>query len=148
MTVSSTPSKGKGRTIAIAGVVIVLVAIAAGYYLFAGMGTSNATTSSPATTTITIPNGTGASQSLNFSPQTIKVVLNVNNTIEWVNSDSATHSVTFTTAPAGVAASSLTDPSNLASGGNYKITLTTPGTYQYHCTFHSWMSGTIVVQSA
>ncbi len=138
-----------GRNIAIVVVVVIIVAVA-GYYLAAGMGSGTGTTTSqsPSQTNIGIASGTGASTSLNFSPVSVKVVVGVNNTINWVNSDSVAHTVTFTSAPSGVSVSSLTDPNNLAPGGSYSVTLTTPGTYQYHCTIHSWMQATITVVAA
>lgn len=147
----ATPTKGRGRTMAIVAVVIIVIALVVVYFLLTPVTTPPLTTSIGSTggqSTIRIPNGTGANQALNFSPQTIKVVVGVNNTITWVNDDTAFHTITFTSVPAGVSASSLTDPSNLAAGGSYSVTLTTLGTYQYHCTIHSWMQGTIAVVQA
>jgi plastocyanin len=137
------------RNIAIVVVIVVVVAFA-GYYLVSGMGSGKPTTSTgpPPPTTIRIASGTGASGSLTFSPASIKVVVGTNNTIEWVNNDSVTHTVTFTSAPSGVSTSSLTDPNNLVAGGTYSLTLTTPGTYQYACAIHPWMKATITVMAA
>jgi len=33
----------------------------------------------------------------------------------------------------------------MAGGATYTYNFTTPGTYQYHCSYHSWMTGTITV---
>jgi plastocyanin len=126
-------------TIAIVVIIIVLVAGVAGYYLL-GKGSSTVTS-------ISIPNGTGNSNALNFSPQSISVVVGKGNTITFTNNDNTLHTVTFTSAPSGVSLSSIGD-SNLMAGQSYTVTLTVPGTYQYHCTIHSWMSGTIVVNQA
>lgn len=144
------PGRGNGRTIGVIIVVVILVAIV-GYYFLSGMSSGSGTTSqstSPVTSVIRIASGTGSNSALNFNPPSIKVVIGVNNTISWQNNDSVAHTITFTSAPSGVSTSSLTDPSNLAAGGSYSLTLTTPGTYQFHCTIHSWMSGTITVVSA
>jgi plastocyanin len=140
---SAAPAKkGNGRTIAIVAVVIIIVAIIAGYYLLYGMGSGK----KPTTTRIAVPSGTGASnQALNFSPQTVKVVIGVNNTVTWTNNDSTDHTITFSSAPSGVSLSSLTDSNNLSPGTSYSLTLTTAGTYQFHCEIHSWMHGTITV---
>jgi plastocyanin len=35
---------------------------------------------------------------------------------------------------------------SLAPGATGSFTFTTPGTYAYHCTIHSFMKGTIVVK--
>jgi len=137
-----------GRNVAILIVVIVVVAAVAGYYIASGMGSSpnKSTTTTMTTSTINIASGTGASNgALNFSPQNIKVIVGVNNTVSWANNDSAQHTITFTSAPSGVSTSALSDPNNLAPGTTYTVTLTTPGTYQFHCQFHNWMQGTITV---
>jgi plastocyanin len=147
MSAQTTPSKGMGRTIAIVLVVVVVIIAVLGYYLLSGMGSGN-TTTSPLKSNIGIPSGTNSNSSLNFSPSSIKVVIGVNNTITWTNNDNAAHTITFTSAPSGVSTSSLTDPNNLNAGGTYSVTLTAPGTYQYHCTIHSWMQGTITVLMA
>jgi plastocyanin len=34
---------------------------------------------------------------------------------------------------------------NLSHGGKYSYTFTTPGTYTYRCSHHSWMKGKIIV---
>ncbi len=138
MSAPATPSKGTGRTIIIAVVVILIVAAIGAYYLYSGMGSGGSTN----TSTVTIPSGTGASQGLNFSPQSISVASGT--TIKFVNNDNTLHTVTFTSAPSGVSLASISD-SSLAAGSTFTVTLSTPGTYQYHCTIHSWMTGTITV---
>lgn len=125
---------------AIIGVVII-IAVAAGAYYFLSSGPRTA----QVTAKVAIPNGIGSNQALNFNPKTITVVVGVNNTIQWTNQDSAAHTVTSTSVPSG--ASSF-DSGNLNAGATFTVTLTTPGTYQYHCTIHpAWMTGTIIVKS-
>ena len=70
------------------------------------------------------------------SPYTVKA----GSTVTWVNKDSSTHTVTSY-------GSNLFDSGNLAPGGTFKWTFAQPGTYQYYCTIHPWMKGTIVVTS-
>lgn len=142
---TSAPSKGMGRSVAIVAVVVVVVALIAGYYFLYGMGSGSKTTTTSATTHIAIPSGTGASQALNFSPQTVKVVIGINNTVTWTNNDNTNHTIIFDSAPSGVSLTSLTDPNNLVAGNSYSVTLSTAGTYQFHCEIHSWMHGTITV---
>jgi plastocyanin len=67
------------------------------------------------------------------------VVLGVNNTVAWTNDDSAPHTVT--------ADDGSFSSGNLNPGDSYTYTFTTPGTYAYHCNYHSWMKGTIIVKT-
>lgn len=92
---------------------------------------------------VTMPNGVGSNLSLNFSPANITVVIGVNNTVTWVNSDTVPHTVTSQTAPPG--ASSF-NSGNMNAGAKFTWTFTVPGTYTYDCIFHpSWMKGTVIV---
>jgi plastocyanin len=94
---------------------------------------------------VSIPKGTGAdaSSKLNFSPNSVTVVIGINNTVVWTNNDAAVHTVTSSSVPAG--AQSFND-GNLSPGSTFSVTFTVPGTYTYHCSIHSWMTGTIVVK--
>ena len=74
-----------------------------------------------------------------YSPSTITVVIGVNNTVTWINNDNAPHTVTAT--------SGSFDSGNLNQGQSWTHTFTTPGTYTYRCTYHPWMTGTIIVKS-
>jgi len=72
------------------------------------------------------------------------VVIGVNNSVTWTNDDSAAHTVTSTSAPAGT----CLDSGNMGSGASYTYTFTVPGTYKYDCSYHSWMTGTAVVKAS
>jgi plastocyanin len=97
--------------------------------------------SSPKTTSIDIVQGSGANASIaqSYSPSPVTVVMGVNNTVSWVNNDSAPHTVT--------ANDGSFDSGNLAPTGTFTFTFTTPGTYLYHCIYHPWMVGTIIVKA-
>jgi plastocyanin len=87
---------------------------------------------------IAILNGSSTNVSLNgFAPQTITLVIGVNNTVTWMNNDFTIHTVT---ANNGAFDSGFIQPS-----ANYSMTFNTPGTYQYHCSIHAWMKGTLIV---
>jgi copper-containing nitrite reductase len=89
---------------------------------------------------ISIQPGSGANTtSLYYSPQTITVVIGVNNTVSWINNDNAPHTVTDT----GIFDSGIIQP-----GQSWTYAFTTPGTYQYHCSIHPWMTGTVIVKSS
>jgi plastocyanin len=63
----------------------------------------------------------------------------VDEIIEWKNTGSVTHNIVF-----GRDAS-IGDPV-LAGGGVWQVKFTVAGTYQYSCTIHDGMVGTIVVR--
>jgi plastocyanin len=93
---------------------------------------------------IVLPSGAGSSQSLSFSPENVTLVIGVNNTVTWTNDDNAAHTVTSTSVPSGA---SGFNSNNLNPGAEFTYTFTVPGTYTYHCSYHPWMKGTIIVKS-
>jgi plastocyanin len=97
-------------------------------------------------TAVMIPNGSGSSAKAapGYSPNTVTVVIGVNNTVVWTNDDVVDHTVSSTSVPAGA---TTFDSGMIAPGGNYTQTFTVAGTYPYHCNIHSWMTGTIIVKS-
>jgi plastocyanin len=62
--------------------------------------------------------------------------------VTWTNNDSSHHTVTSSTVPTGAKSFNSGD---IAPGGTFTYTFTVPGTYQYGCTYHTWMTGTITV---
>ncbi len=76
-----------------------------------------------------------------FSPQSIRVVIGVNNTVTWVS-----RSISFDTVTG-------TNDSSLASGPiapaqQFTFTFSEPGTYPYYCIYHPWMRGSVIVFGA
>jgi plastocyanin len=91
--------------------------------------------------TIIAPAGSGINE-INFSPHNFVLVIGVNNTFVLKNQDTADHTVTSN--PGDPASFDTGDISGLSSSN--PITLTTPGTYAFHCQFHpAYMHGTITV---
>ena len=91
--------------------------------------------------TIIAPAGSGINE-INFSPHDFVLVIGVNNTFVLKNQDTADHTVTSN--PGDPASFDTGDISGLSSSS--PITLTTPGTYAFHCQFHpAYMHGTITV---
>jgi cytochrome c oxidase subunit 2 len=76
--------------------------------------------------------------SLKFQPQNVTVA--VGQVVQWTNSGSSVHNVTFDNK--GVPASST-----MSGGDKYELKFSKPGTYHYVCTFHVsvGMQGTITV---
>ena len=118
--------------------------------------TSTTTTTTPSVTcpsaacvNVTIPSGAsspptsytpGQKTQFGFSPATITVVIGKNNTVYFINNDAGVHTATSDTAGAF-------DTGNIQPGSTAQITLTTPGTFTYHCIYHAWMQATIIVKS-
>ncbi len=87
---------------------------------------------------ITIVLGAGNEGSGQFYvPDSFKV--SVGNQVVWFNRDTAAHTVTGDT--------NAFDSGNMPSGALYSVTFNHTGTYEYHCLYHAWMKGTIVVSS-
>jgi len=77
-----------------------------------------------------------------YRPDNITLIIGINNTVTWTNDDSAAHTVSSTSVPA----CATFDSGNMNSGAVYTHSFGVPGTYQYDCRYHSWMTGTIVVK--
>ena len=75
----------------------------------------------------------------NFEFSQNSLTVKAGTTVVWTNNDGTSHTVT---SDSGSELSSKT----LSSRDTYEHTFNTPGTYTYHCAFHSSMKGTIVVQ--
>ncbi len=74
--------------------------------------------------------------SLKFNPTSATV--KVGDTVVWKNGSSVAHNVTFDNYQ-----SITSDTMN--SGDTYAVKFTKAGTYQFHCTFHPGMDGTVTV---
>jgi plastocyanin len=141
----------------VVGLIAAVIPILLGYFLVTGMATSSSYTfpGGATSTTSTTSAGPGSSVSVSipsgaadpskppgYAPDKITLVLGVNASVTWKNDDSAPHTVTSSSVPSG--ASSF-DSGNMNAGEVYTYTFTTAGTYEYKCSYHSWMAGTVVV---
>jgi plastocyanin len=70
-----------------------------------------------------------------FEPPTLNVAPGT--TVRWTNTGKHPHTVTDR--------GGKFDSGDIAPGGTYSVTLSTPGTYRYYCKHHKGMEGTIVV---
>jgi plastocyanin len=73
-----------------------------------------------------------------FSPSTLTIVAGAS--VTWTNADAVVHTAT--------SGSGAFDSGDLDQGESFTFTFTTPGTYDYLCTPHPSMTGSIVVQAA
>jgi plastocyanin len=100
---------------------------------------SAAATPPPAGQTVT---GVTAAQTvqetaaLKFDPASVTV--SAGQVVGWTNTGSIPHNVTFDADP------ELTS-STMNQGDKHMVKFLTPGQYQYHCTFHPGMDGTVTV---
>lgn len=146
---SSMPSRD-GTTIAI---LIMIVAILIGVALYtasarsvarptdeiASSGLPISTNAGPSVAQVIVAVGASTNSSASsYLPATIRLVIGVNNTVTWTNGDSAEHSIT--------ADGGSFDSGGLKPGRTFTHTFDKTGTYAYHCTFHVWMRGTVVVR--
>ena len=116
-------------------VVILLVLAAVGiFFVFRGSYGNGGSDKSSVDST------SGSSVSINnfaFSPETIKI--KQGGSLTWTNNDNAPHTVT---SDSGNELSSST----LDKGMSYSHTFAQKGTFAYHCSFHSGMKGTVIVE--
>jgi plastocyanin len=77
------------------------------------------------------------SDQLQFSPTSVSI--KAGDVLEWDNTGQIAHNVTFDDYQ-----SITSDTMN--GGDTYQVKFTQPGTYQFHCTFHPGMNGTVTVQ--
>jgi len=94
-----------------------------------GSNNNSMTTTPPAANSVSIVN-------MSFSPAALTVT--VGTTVTWTNNDNMTHTVTSDT--------SAFDSGNLTVGSKFTKVFSVAGTYEYHCTIHPTMKGSIVVK--
>ncbi len=156
------PSKvvlsGPAKNTALSGIAVAILVVAAigsiavfqfkyAPSLFSSSSAATATTSTSSTgpaeqsVAVSILSGAATPNAQGYGPASITVVIGVNATVVWTNNDQAPHTVTSTSAPSGASF----DSQNMNPGDVYTHTFTVAGTYQYHCSYHYWMIGTVIV---
>jgi len=91
----------------------------------------------PPSSDVAIVSGAATKGASAYNPSPFSISLATQTTVKWGNSDGTTHTVTAD----GAAFTS----GNIGSGGSFTHTFTTAGTYNYHCSIHPTMTGTIIV---
>lgn len=96
-------------------------------------------TMSPSSAAATAPVATNevAIKDFAFAPGTVTV--KVGTTVTWTNNDQDPHTVTSTGTGGPLKSATL------QNGEKYTYTFTTAGTFEYLCTIHPFMTGTVVV---
>ncbi len=93
--------------------------------------------SAPATSAAGAPVAANTVSIKNFAFAPAAVTVKVGTTITWTNTDQEAHTVTSKNG-------AFHSPA-LNSGSTYHYTFTKPGTYDYLCTIHPFMTATVVV---
>jgi plastocyanin len=145
-----TPPKKKNDWVQIVAPILIVIAIGAAiglgsagiYQLATGVPIFSISSSATggSTVNVSIPNGVGNSQGLNYVPASVTVAKG--GSVVWKNNDPVPHTVTSTSVPSG--ASSF-DSGNMNANATYTVAFTVDGTYQYKCSYHPWMHGTVIV---
>jgi plastocyanin len=135
-----------GKVCVVAGGLAILV--------MSGLVTAFPLASAQSTVVVSMPSGAGSGPSAapGYAPDNVTVVIGINNTVEWTNNDTVagkgtSHTVTPKTQP-GAGNWPSTGSGNMLVNTTYSFTFTVPGTYTYYCTYHNWMTGTVVVEAA
>ncbi|MCZ7394655.1 MAG: glycosyl hydrolase family 18 protein [Candidatus Methanoperedens sp.] len=92
----------------------------------------------PTPTPTSTPTANVSISGFSFQPQTINVAPGTS--VTWTNLDSTLHTVTSDTG--------LFDSGSLSNGQTFSRTFNVAGNYDYHCNFHSFMTGRVAVSSA
>jgi plastocyanin len=138
------------RKSTVAVIIVIVLLIAAGVLALGSK--SNTDNSTPAGNTNNSNNSSSNSNSTNqsaagrvnianmaFSPSQITVAKG--GTVTWTNNDNTTHTVTDDLSNAGGPNSG-----DITPGSTYNFTFNKTGSFQYHCSIHPSMRGTIVVK--
>jgi len=76
-----------------------------------------------------------------YDPQVLDTTIGT--TVAWDNTDNTVHTVTSGEAPE---ADGIFDSEMMVAGDMFEFTFTEAGSYNYYCTFHPWMVGTVNVE--
>ena len=119
----------------IAGLVFALAILVFAAGCGGGAGGATTTAAGGATTTAAA-GGQVVIKGFAFSPDSITI--KAGESVTWTNQDGTTHTVTADNAEFS--------SGNIPSGSAFTFKFDKAGTYAYHCSIHSTMKGTIVVQ--
>jgi plastocyanin/glucose/arabinose dehydrogenase len=78
----------------------------------------------------------------NFAFQPSSLTVTPGTTVTWTNKDNVDHTATSQSGPESF------DSKNIPQGGTFSFTFNQEGTYNYICTIHPFMTGTITVSSS
>jgi amicyanin len=133
------------------GLIVVVVIAAAAFFIIGRDDTQNNDTTSqqtpassqgtatPPPSNSSSPNASNKVTITNFSFSPTDITIKKGTTVTWTNNDSVQHTVTADSGDDGPKSQPL------SSGQTYSFTFSDEGTFNYHCTFHPEMHGTVTV---
>src|SRR6266567_3236232 len=104
---------------------------------------SNSSNNAPSSIGASIPKGVGTVPSLNFQPSSVTVAKG--GTVTSTNNDPVLHTVTSTSVPSGASTFDSGPMNSTDNTATFKESFTVDGVYNYTCTYHPWMHGTVIV---
>jgi plastocyanin len=136
-------------------IVIIIVAVLAVAGAVVAINHNNPTYNAPATSSTSQNTANNTSTGSNSNSQPSSGTINIKNmmftppqitvakggSVTWTNNDTTTHTVVDDLSNVGGPASG-----DIAPGGTYSFTFSKTGSFQYHCSIHPSMRGTIVVK--
>ncbi len=107
--------------------------------------TTATTVSSTSAKIVTCPGTSAANVSITTTPAFVpnSVSIAVNDIVKWTNNDSTTHTAT---SGAPGALDGKFDTGNVAPNATACVQFLAPGSYNYFCNIHPFMTGTVTVQ--
>jgi plastocyanin len=89
-------------------------------------------------TSAVVKSGHAAVQITNFAFSPNRITVKVGTHITWTNHDKTAHTAT--------ANNTSFDTGTIAPRASRTVDFKRPGVYKYHCVFHAFMTGTVVVK--
>ncbi len=122
-------------------VIIAVVVLAVGGWVIYDRHKTNSNTNNSSSNSSQSVTSTGAItiKNMMFTPSQISI--QKGGTVTWTNNDSTTHTVVDDLSNVGGPSSGDIQP-----GSTYSFTFNKTGSFQYHCSIHPSMRGTIVVK--
>ncbi len=114
-----------------------LLSLTAALALIGCGGASYNGVTNPPVTTPPVVTTSVALRDIAFSPRAIQVTPGA--TVDFTNNDGIAHNITFSSA-------GITGATDFSTGTRCVVMPATPGTYAYHCTIRSGMTGSVLVQ--
>jgi len=121
--------------------IIVVVVLAVGGWAIYDHHKSNSSTNSSASNSSQSVASSGAINIKNMMFTPSQISIQKGGTVTWTNNDNIVHTVVDDLSNVGGPSSGDIQP-----GGTYSFTFNKTGSFQYHCSIHPSMRGTIVVK--